>query len=356
MNPNIGAAARVRVRLPRLSVDPIPLCPVVLPSPRVGVVGHRRSGRGQASRVVGIGPWDAPGVTTDVRRDHPVASAVRAAAKVPEITVFFWVTKVLTTGMGEAASDYLGRVLGSLLAISLAGAALVAALVVQLSVRRYVAGIYWLAVVMVSVFGTMVADGLHNGAGVPYLVSTLFFGVALAGVFGAWYFVEGTLSVHDIYTRRRELFYWTTVVATFALGTSSGDMGASTLRLGYLASSGVFLTMIVASAVGYLRFRLNAIIAFWFAYILTRPLGASFADWMAVPRKQGGLGFGTGFVTLGMTVVIIGFVGYLALVSRRGTGPMTAPRSAPPNSTDAAERSFSQRTAVGRSHCEEADS
>jgi uncharacterized membrane-anchored protein len=260
---------------------------------------------------------DSHVVTTgELLHDRPLTRVSRVAVKVPQMTAYFWITKVLTTGMGEAASDFLGRRLGAAVAMPLAGAALVAALAAQSSVRRYVAGVYWLAVVMVSVFGTMVADGVHNGAGIPYVVSTVFFGGVLAAILFAWYRIEDTLSTHSIYTRRREMFYWATVVVTFALGTAAGDMTASTLHLGYVASCVVFAVVITVPAVAYWRFGLNAIFAFWFAYVVTRPLGASAADWMAVPRHQGGLGWGTGLVTLSMTAAILGFVGYLALTRR----------------------------------------
>jgi uncharacterized membrane-anchored protein len=250
----------------------------------------------------------------------------RLVAKVPEITLYFWITKVLTTGMGEAASDYLGNSLGTAIAMPLGGAALIAALMLQFRVRRYIAWVYWLAVVMVSVFGTMLADGIHS-AGVPYIVSTIVFSLGLAGIFYWWNASEGTLDVHSIYTRRRERFYWATVIATFALGTAAGDMTASTFDLGYVSSVIVFAILIAVPAIGYWRFGLNPVVAFWFAYVVTRPLGASAADWMAVPRNQGGLGWGTGWVTLGMTAAIICFVGYLA-IGRRGTESTGAQPSA----------------------------
>jgi uncharacterized membrane-anchored protein len=234
------------------------------------------------------------------------------ATKVPEITGYFWITKVLTTGMGEAASDYLGNRLGTAVAMPLAGAALAGALIVQFRVRRYLAWVYWLAVVMVSVFGTMLADGIHNGTGIPYWVSTIVFGAVLGAVLLGWQRSEQTLNIHSIRTRRREGFYWATVVSTFALGTAAGDMTASSFDLGYVSSVVIFLVVIAIPAIGYWRFGLNPILGFWFAYVLTRPLGASTADWLAVPRGQGGLGLGTGWVTLLTTGAIGCFVGYLA--------------------------------------------
>jgi uncharacterized membrane-anchored protein len=241
------------------------------------------------------------------------------AAKVPEITAYFWITKVLTTGMGEAASDYLGARLGSAIAMPLAGIALAVALLVQFRVREYRAWVYWLAVVMVSVFGTMVADGIHNGAGVPYWLSTIVFALILAAVLGGWYLSERTLDIHSIYTRRRESFYWGTVIGTFALGTAAGDMTASTFNLGYVSSVVIFAVAIGVPAIGYWKFGLNPILAFWFAYIVTRPLGASAADLMAVPRKLGGWGLGTGWVTLITTAAIVCFVAYLAVTNKAKT-------------------------------------
>jgi uncharacterized membrane-anchored protein len=247
-----------------------------------------------------------------LRQEQYTAYGRHPLSKVPQVTVIFWITKVLTTGMGETTSDYLAHRLGPFTAAGLGFIALVASLVVQFRVRRYRTWVYWTAVVMVAVFGTMAADGLHIELHVPYSVSTPFFAVALAVIFALWYRSEGTLSIHSIYTRRREMFYWATVLATFALGTAAGDLTAVTLHLGYL-TSGIFFTVVIAiPAVAHWRFNLNPILAFWFAYIVTRPLGASYADWMALPRSWGGLGLGRGPVSLGLTVVIVGFVAYLA--------------------------------------------
>jgi uncharacterized membrane-anchored protein len=239
--------------------------------------------------------------------------APRPLSKVPQITVFFWITKVLTTGMGEATSDYLAHRFGPVIAGALGLTAFVAALLVQFRVRRYMAWVYWTAVVIVAVFGTMAADGLHIELGVPYAVSTPFFAAALGVIFVVWFRTEKTLSIHSIYTPRREVFYWATVLATFALGTAAGDLTAMTLHLGYLASGILFTVLIAVPAIGYWRFNLNPIVAFWFAYIVTRPLGASYADWMAVPHSLGGLNMGRGPVALGLTIVIVGFVAYLAI-------------------------------------------
>ena len=234
-------------------------------------------------------------------------------SKVPEVTVYFWITKVLTTGMGETTSDFLAKRLGPIVAVGLAGVVLAVVLAVQFSVRRYVTSIYWTAVVMVSVFGTMAADVLHVGLGIPYVVSTTFYLLVLAGIFVAWYASEKTLSIHSVRTRRREVFYWATVMATFALGTAAGDMTATTMHLGYFSSGLLFTVFIVIPAVCYWRFGLNEIFAFWFAYILTRPVGASFADWMGVSHARSGLGIGTGTISIVLAVVILGFVCYLGI-------------------------------------------
>lgn len=242
--------------------------------------------------------------------------AGRALSKVPEVTVYFWITKVLTTGMGETTSDYLVHRLGPPTAVAIGGIGLAAGLVVQFSARRYVAWSYWFAVVMVSLSGTIAADVLHVQFGIPYAVSTVFFVVALTVVFAAWYASEKTLSIHSIYTVRREMFYWAAVLTTFALGTAAGDMTAITLHLGFFSSGVLFAFLIALPALAYWRLRLNAILAFWLAYIVTRPLGASFADWLAVSHKRSGLNLGDGPVSAVLALVIVGFVGYLAVTRR----------------------------------------
>ncbi|MDH6114531.1 putative membrane-anchored protein [Kitasatospora sp. MAP12-15] len=254
--------------------------------------------------------------TAQLQPNSHRAPVRQALNKVPEVTALFWIIKVLTTGMGETASDFLAHVLNPMIAVALGGVGLVVCLAVQLSVRRYVAWIYWTTVVMVSVFGTMAADVLHVGLGVPYLISAPFFLVALAVVFAAWYAVERTLSIHSIATRRRELFYWATVLATFALGTAVGDLTATTFGLGYVASGVMFTVLIALPAIAHKGFRLGAVPAFWIAYVLTRPLGASYADWMAVSHQRGGLALGLGPVTAGWTVAILALVGYLAATRR----------------------------------------
>lgn len=236
--------------------------------------------------------------------------------KVPEITIYFWILKLLTTAMGETTSDYLVHVLDPVIVVALGAIGLAVALILQFAVRRYVVWIYWLAAVMVAIFGTIVADVLHVELGIPYLISTAFFSVALVVIFGVWYASEKTLSIHSINTRRREIFYWATVMTTFALGTAVGDMTASTMNLGYLSSGVLFAILIAIPAIAYWRFGLNAIVAFWLAYILTRPLGASFADWVGKPQNLSGFGLGTGLVSLFLTILIVAIVGYLTITRK----------------------------------------
>lgn len=247
--------------------------------------------------------------------DRPLTPLRTLVNKVPEVTAYFWIIKVLTTGMGETASDFLARLLGPVPAVALGGLALAASLAVQFAVRRYIAWVYWTAVVMVSVFGTMAADVLHVGLGVPYLVSTPLFLAVLTAVFALWYAVERTLSIHGIRTRRREAFYWAAVLATFALGTAAGDLTA-TVGFGYFGSVVLFAVAICVPAFAHRFAALNAVTAFWTAYVITRPLGASLADWMALGHARGGLGLGLGPVTLAWTAAIVCFVGHLAF-SRR---------------------------------------
>ena len=236
--------------------------------------------------------------------------------KVPEITAIFWVVKILTTAMGEATSDFLVHRFGAPVAIPCAGVVLLVSLVLQFAAPGYVAWRYWFAVVMVSVFGTMAADSLHVGLGVPYAVSTACFAAALTVVFVVWIASERTLSIHSIDTPRREVFYWVAVMATFALGTATGDLTATTLGLGYLASGLVFAVLILLPAVARRWLGLGEVAAFWAAYVLTRPLGASFADWLAVPPSRGGLGLGDGVVSIVLTLAIVVLVGYLMVTGR----------------------------------------
>ncbi|MFB9712812.1 hypothetical protein [Arthrobacter methylotrophus] len=264
----------------------------------------------------------SPRVKDTVAVGGQLQSAVSraSASKVPEVTVLFWVVKILTTGMGETTSDFLVHQFEPEIALALGFAALLISLLLQFSVRRYIPWVYWTAVAMVSVFGTMAADAVHVGLGVPYLASTLFFTVALAVVFLLWHRSEKTLSIHSITTRRRESFYWAAVLTTFALGTATGDLTAYTLGLGYFASGIMFAAVIAVPALAHWRRLLAAIPAFWFAYILTRPLGASFSDWTAVSSDRGGLDWGTGPVSLALAAGIAVLVA-LMTIKRRNHEP-----------------------------------
>jgi uncharacterized membrane-anchored protein len=221
-------------------------------------------------------------------------------------------------------SDYLVHRFDPVVAVALGGIALVGALTLQFSIRRYVPWVYWLTVAMVAVFGTMVADALHIKLGIPYGVSTAFFAAALVVVFTAWQASEKTLSMHSIFTFRREGFYWTTVIVTFALGTAAGDLTATTLHLGYLRSAVVFAVAMAVPAVARWRWQLNEVVAFWSAYIVTRPLGASIADWLGKPHIVGALGFGDGPVALVLAVALGGLIAYLT-VTRRQPGSDRTP-------------------------------
>ena len=244
------------------------------------------------------------------RRIRPLVS------KVPEITVWFWVVKLLTTAMGEATSDFLVLHVNKYLAVVLGAIAFGIAFWLQYRAKRYIPYIYWTFVTMVAVFGTMVADAIHIVLDVPYWASTTAFAILLAAVFITWYRVERTLDIHSIVTKRRELFYWAAVLATFAMGTACGDMTATTLHLGYFASGILFIVLFGGPFVLKRWGGMNEVFAFWFSYVMTRPLGASFADWLGVEKAYGGLGLGRGAVALATTVCIILAVGYLTITSK----------------------------------------
>lgn len=248
----------------------------------------------------------------------------RILTKVPQITIYFWIVKILTTAMGESTSDYFVSALNPVVAIAIGLIGLIVALVLQFRARKYIAWIYWFTVIMIAIFGTMAADVLHVVIGIPYIVSTSFFAVALCIIFGVWYASEKTLSIHSITTTRRETFYWLTIFTTFALGTAAGDLTATTFGFGYFYSGVLFVAFIALVAIGHYIVKSilgmehrhqsrNAVFTFWLAYILTRPLGASFADWMGKPQSSGGLGWGDGTVSMILLILIVGFVGYLSV-------------------------------------------
>jgi uncharacterized membrane-anchored protein len=254
--------------------------------------------------------------------------------KVPEITLYFWIIKVLCTTVGETAADYLNTNLG----LGLSGTSyimtgvLIVALAFQFATRRYKPGIYWLAVVLISVVGTLVSDNLVDGYGVPLQTTTIAFAIALAITFAAWYASERTLSIHTIFTTRREAFYWAAVLFTFALGTSAGDYLSEQLALGYLNAVFLFAGAIAVVAVAHFVFRINAILSFWIAYILTRPLGASIGDWMSSPKGDGGLGLGTTVTSIIFLGTILALVVYLA-VTRVDVIPTGGRRAKPAAAT-----------------------
>jgi uncharacterized membrane-anchored protein len=242
------------------------------------------------------------------------------AAKVPQIGVLFWVVKLLTTAGGEATSDWFAHnvALGAAADLLL----IVTAVFFQFRARRYVAVAYWYLALAIATFGTGAADVLHLDLGLPYAATTLLWAVVLAVVFWLWYRSEGTLSIHSIVTRRRETYYWATVFATFALGTALGDFTATTLHLGYLGSAILFMVVIAVPAIGW-RMGLNPVAAFWFAYIVTRPLGASFADWFSRPHSLSGLNLGDLPVAAAFVVALVVLVGYLQ-VSKHDSQPRHA--------------------------------
>jgi uncharacterized membrane-anchored protein len=236
-------------------------------------------------------------------------------SKVPPVTGYFWAIKILTTGMGEAASDWLVR-LGGVVTVGLTFVVLAASLVLQFKVARYMVWVYWFAVVMISVFGTMAADIPHR-LGISLWATSGAYLLAVLLIFTVWHRSEGTLSFSTIDTRRRETFYWLAVLATFALGTAVGDLTARNWGLGYLEAGIMFVVLIAMPVVARRRTRLGAVPAFWIAYMLTRPLGASFADWMG--SRRGGLGMGAGLVALLWTVAIVVLICYLAF-ARKDSG------------------------------------
>ncbi|ENN84985.1 putative integral membrane protein [Rhizobium freirei PRF 81] len=235
--------------------------------------------------------------------------------RVPRVTIDFWLIKLLAVTMGETAADYLAVNMGlGLTLTSLAMAVvLVGVLAIQFLQERYVPWAYWIAVVLISVVGTLLTDNLSDNLGVPLAVSTVGFSIALGLTFFVWWRMEGTLSIHSIYSARREQFYWLAILFTFALGTAVGDLIAEQFGFGYIATGLIFAGVIAAVAIAYFGFRLNAILAFWVAYIFTRPLGASFGDYLSQPVEYGGLGFGTIYTSCLFLIAIAATVIYMTV-------------------------------------------
>ena len=254
---------------------------------------------------------------------HAVARTGRLeplAAKVPEITFWFWIIKLLTTAGGEAFSDFLalhGYTLAGVVEVTI----FLVALVIQFATRRYVAAAYWFLALAIAIFGTGAADALHLIVGIPYGGTTALWAVVLTGIFIVWYRSEGTLSIHSITTTRRELFYWATVFATFALGTALGDFTAAVVHLGYFGSAVLFFVVICIPLVAWRFAGMNPVFAFWFAYVITRPLGASFADWFSKPKDITGLNYGDATVSAVALIVIALLVSYVA-VARNDIQPI----------------------------------
>lgn len=250
-------------------------------------------------------------------RDHQSRAQVMLN-KVPEITVFFWVIKILCTTVGETGADFLNTNLNLGLdwVTLIMGAMLAVTLVFQFKSKKYVPGIYWLAVVLISIVGTLITDNLTDRLGVPLIFTTMIFTVLLSIVFAVWYKKEKTLSIHSIVTTRREAFYWLAILFTFALGTAAGDLLAETINLGYLLSAIIFGVLIAAVATSHFVFKVNAILAFWIAYILTRPLGASIGDYLSQDLNNGGLGLGTVITSMIFLGTILATVIYLTITKK----------------------------------------
>jgi len=238
--------------------------------------------------------------------------------KVPEITLFFWVIKILCTTVGETGADFLNTDLNfGLEGVTLIiGAMLAVTLIFQFKFRKYIPGIYWLAVVLISIVGTLITDNLSDNLGVPLTISTIVFAVSLSIIFAVWYKKEKTLSIHTIITTRREAFYWLAILFTFALGTAAGDLLAESIDLGYMLSAIIFGAMIAAVAISHFVFKVNAVLAFWLAYILTRPLGASIGDYLSQDLGNGGLGLGTVITSMIFLATILATVIYLTVTKK----------------------------------------
>jgi uncharacterized membrane-anchored protein len=243
--------------------------------------------------------------------------------KVPEITVYFWIIKILCTTVGETAADFLNTnlKLGLTNTTLVMGVLLIITMVFQFRARRYVPGVYWLTVVLISIVGTLITDNLTDNFGVALTTTTVVFAIALALTFAAWYASEKTLSIHTIYTLRREAFYWAAILFTFALGTAAGDLVSEKMSLGYVVAALAFGGLIALVTVAHFGVRLNAVLAFWIAYILTRPFGASIGDYLSQPSGDGGLGLGTVVTSALFLVTILALVIYLAVTRKDATSP-----------------------------------
>jgi uncharacterized membrane-anchored protein len=286
--------------------------------------GHDR--RGSSSRPEGR-PVLADGQVPLIGRFFPAP----VAAKVPEVILLFWVVKILTTAGGEATSDYL-KTYGNFGGGGVEVLVILVGLVLQFGTRRYRAFAYWSLAYAIAITGTGVSDFLHLDVHIPYVGTTLLWAVVLAAIFWVWQRSEGTLSIHSITTQRREAFYWATVFATFALGTALGDFTATSLNLGYLDSGILFAVVILTPAFARWQLGLNGVAAFWMSYIVTRPLGASFADYISKPHNLSGINFGDGPTATVFAVAVVVLVSYLAIAKPDIQKPFEA-RAAEPGTT-----------------------
>ena len=250
--------------------------------------------------------------------DDKTGSLREMLNKVPQVTLYFWMIKILCTTVGETAADYLSEDLnlGLTNTTYIVGALLLFVLIFQFMARKYIPSIYWLVVVLISVVGTQITDNLVDNMGVALETTTIAFSVALALTFVAWYAAERTLSIHSIFTTRREAFYWLVILFTFALGTAAGDLAAERLDLGYWIPGLVFAGLIAAITIAYYRLRLNPVFSFWAAYVLTRPLGASIGDFLSQSRDAGGLGLGATNTSAVFLAAILTLVIYLTITRR----------------------------------------
>jgi uncharacterized membrane-anchored protein len=240
--------------------------------------------------------------------------------RVPKITVDFWLIKLMAVTMGETAADYLNVQMGLGLSMTsvLMTIVLLCALYWQFSQKHYVPAPYWLSVVLISIVGTLITDNLSDNLHVPLIATTIVFSAVLAATFAVWFWTERTLSIHKVFTTRREIFYWLAILFTFALGTAAGDLIAEQFSLGYLATGILFGMMIASLSIGYFLLGLDSILAFWLVYILTRPLGASFGDLLSQPRQYGGLGLGTTVTSALFLAIIIGTVVFMSIRQKGG--------------------------------------
>jgi uncharacterized membrane-anchored protein len=267
-------------------------------------------------------------MTTNTQRYVAPPQGRQMLNKVPEITIYFWIIKILCTTVGETAADFLNTnlKLGLTNTTLLMGVLLIITMVFQFRARKYVPGLYWLAVVLISIVGTLITDNLTDNFGVALTTTTVIFAIALAVTFAVWFASEKTLSIHTIYTRKREAFYWAAILFTFALGTAAGDLVSEKMNLGYVVAALMFGALIALVTVAHFGVRLNAVLAFWIAYILTRPFGASIGDYLSQPSGDGGLGLGTVVTSALFLVTILALVIYLAVTRKDTISPRAVDR------------------------------